>query len=141
MGLDMYLTAKKYFWWSDKKPRIGGIPKGFEAESVTVEAAYWRKSNQIHAWFVKNVQNGVDDGREYDVAHSQLRELRDVCVTVLGDRNIAPTLLPTQTGFFFGSTDYDNLYFNDVQETIVMIDKIMKGFDPMIWNLSYRVSW
>lgn len=142
MGLDMYLTAERYFWnEGDKKPRVAGIPKGFEVKSVRVEAAYWRKSNQIHAWFVKNVQNGKDDCKEYDVAFSQLIELREACVTVLGDRDTAPTVLPVQSGFFFGVTEYDEWYFSDIQETIVMIDKITKGFDYRIWGLTYRASW
>jgi hypothetical protein len=145
MGLDMYLTAEKYFWRDRKEPRIGCIPKGFEAASVTVEAAYWRKSNQIHAWFVKNVQNGVDNCEKYDVSHSQLLELRDVCVTVLGDLSIdlsiAPILLPVEDGFFFGSNDYDEVYFGDLQSTVNQIDKIMIGFDSRIWNLTYHASW
>ena len=29
--------------------------------NVDVTCAYWRKANQIHAWFVDNVQQGNDD--------------------------------------------------------------------------------
>lgn len=141
MGLDMYLTAEKYFYRDDKKPRIGGIPKGFAAKSVKVGAAYWRKANHIHAWFVRNVQNGVDDCMSYDVAHSQLEELRDICMGVLADRSKCAELLPVQGGFFFGSTEYDVWYFSDLQDTVDQIKAVLHGFDPMVWSLSYRSSW
>lgn len=141
MGLDMHLTATKYLWRHAVKPRIGGIPKGFEAESVTVEAAYWRKSNQIHAWFVKNVQDGVDDCKEYDVSHGQLLELQKLCVKTLSDRENAAQHLPVQSGFFFGSTTYDDWYFSDLQNTVDQIERVLEGFDPKIWSLTYRASW
>jgi hypothetical protein len=141
MGLDMYLTAERHFWHGDKKPRVSGIPKGFELGSLRVEAAYWRKSNQIHAWFVKNVQRGVDDCREYDVAFSQLEELRDTCAAVLADRSLAPVLLPVQKGFFFGGDTYEDWYFSDLQETVDVIDKILKAFDRKKWRFIYYASW
>jgi hypothetical protein len=141
MGLDMYLKAEKYFWRNEKKPRIGGIPKGFEVKTVTVEAAYWRKANHIHAWFVKNVQNGVDNCQEYDVSHSDLMKLHKVCVDTLSNRHNAERDLPTQSGFFFGSTEYDEGYFSDLQDTIDKIEKVLNGFDFNIWSLTYRSSW
>lgn len=141
MGLDMYLTAEKYFWHNDKKPRIGGIPKGFEVKTVTVDAAYWRKANHIHAWFVKNVQNGVDNCQAYDVAHSDLMKLHKVCVDTLSNRHNAERDLPTQSGFFFGGTEYDDWYFSSLEDTIEKIEKVLESFDFKIWSLTYRSSW
>jgi hypothetical protein len=34
-------------------------------------------------------------------------------------------LLPTQAGFFFGGTDYDEWYLNDVKETVDQIERIL----------------
>lgn len=47
------------------------------------EVGYWRKSNQIHAWFVDTCQGGNDDCKEYDVSIEQLHQLRDLCFNVL----------------------------------------------------------
>jgi len=141
MGLDMYLAAKRYAWSFDKKPRIGGIPKGFEMNSVSVGAIYWRKSNHIHAWFVKNVQEGKDECQPHDVAHSQLRELLDVCKKVMADHSLAPQLLPVQSGFFFGSTEYEDWYFKDLEYTVERIEAVLKGFKEDVWYLEYRSSW
>lgn len=38
------------------------------------------------------------------------------CNQVLKDRSKASELLPTMSGFFFGSTEYDEHYFKDVKE-------------------------
>lgn len=69
MGLDMMLLNARYYVsdWSDKELSKNlnkiteNIRKGYNVQYITVEVMYWRKSNQIHNWFVKNVQNGVDD--------------------------------------------------------------------------------
>jgi hypothetical protein len=141
MGLDMYLTAKKYFWSVEKKPRISGIPKGFEVSSVSVEAIYWRKANHIHAWFVKNVQEGKDECQPHDVDHTKLEELLDVCKKVMDDHSLAPQLLPVQSGFFFGGTKYDDWYFQDLKYTVEKIEAVLKGFKDDVWYLEYRSSW
>lgn len=47
-------------------------------------------------------------------------------------------LLPCESGFFFGSTDYDQWYFRDIQETIKIIDKCLKMKD---WEFEYHSSW
>jgi len=141
MGLDMYLTAQRHAWTYEKAPRITGIPKGFEMSSIRVNAAYWRKANAIHNWFVVNVQKGVDDCGEYDVAFEQLIELRDICSRVLADYSLAPTLLPSKSGFFFGSTEYASWYFEDLKDTVDQINKIVKAFDKKKWHLVYQASW
>jgi hypothetical protein len=50
---------------------------------VTATVGYWRKANQVHRWFVENVQDGVDDCGRYEVTRDQLEELRTKCILVL----------------------------------------------------------
>lgn len=47
------------------------------------EVGYWRKANQIHAWFVDNVQNKIDDCGYYEVSKESLKELYDACQRIL----------------------------------------------------------
>lgn len=56
MGLDMFLNAKRgiYEFRNDPEATWPGIPEGYRIDSISVEAAYWRKANQIHDWFVQN---------------------------------------------------------------------------------------
>lgn len=91
---------------------------------VEENVAYWRKANHIHAWLIKN---GTDKEEDYycHISIDKLKELKDVCEHVLDDHSLASTLLPTQSGFFFGSTDYDNYYYEDIQETIRILENII----------------
>jgi hypothetical protein len=49
-------------------------------------------------------------------------------------------LLPSESGFFFGSTDYDEWYIKDVTDTIAICDKALAA-DADGWSISYRSSW
>jgi hypothetical protein len=153
MGLDMYLTRKTYVkQWSHQTPEEqfeititkGGKPyDGIDLSNITnieEEVGYWRKANQIHRWFVENVQNGIDDCGEYSVSKSELEELRNICTEVFNDHSKAEELLPSASGFFFGNTDYDEWYYNDVQHTIEIIDKIFSESDGN-QDIYYSSSW
>lgn len=132
MGLDMYLEARQF---------VSGYSHSGEEENekflqivqsvgmgevhderfatVNVNVAYWRKANAIHDWFVRNVQDGEDDCKAYPVSREQLRELQLLCerVAASGDPELAEELLPTASGFFFGETNYDEYYFEQIDWT------------------------
>jgi hypothetical protein len=111
-----------------------------DIDEVLCKAAYWRKVNQIHAWFVKNVQEGVDDCKRYSVARVQLKELIDICKKVLTDHTLAETLLPTQSGFFFGSTGYDECYFKDIEGTVHQLEQLDLSDEGECYYY-YQSSW
>lgn len=84
MGLDMYLHRRHYVQrWNhitnDQQFTVtvmrGGEPyRAIDPERVAYvieQVAYWRKANQIHRWFVDNVQNGKDDCRDYDLEETK----------------------------------------------------------------------
>lgn len=164
MGLDQYLTASNYIWSEDKgiKKKIKSIfPKiDLEPEKIVFKFITWRKANAIHKWFVDKVQEGNDDCKEYNVSLEQLKELLDIIKEILKEeetvkglvknlanhtkRNIekAEALLPSQTGFFFGKSEYDEYYFQDLEETKEKLEylfnnqELFKGFD-----FDYSSSW
>ena len=147
MGLDMYLNAKRFIWHNEKEiaeaiskifPELNG--KGKRVQEVIVRAIFWRKANAIHKWFVDNVQNGEDNCSTYDVEREQLEELRDLVQRVLEDHTLAESLLPTQEGFFFGGTQYDEYYFADLEHTRDSINAILEEF-PDQWDFEYHSSW
>jgi hypothetical protein len=157
MGLDMYLEARRYVsGYSHSKDEekelfntiteaIGMGDKHDERfATVSVNVMYWRKANAIHDWFVKNVQNGEDDCGSYHVSREKLRELGELCQRVAekGDSAYAAEHLPTASGFFFGGTEYDEYYFEDVDRTakrlaeLVGLPEGMNGYD-----FYYNSSW
>jgi hypothetical protein len=105
------------------------------------EIISWRKANAIHKWFVDNVQDGVDDCGKYKVTKEHLIQLHNTCNNILVDPNLAEQLLPTQSGFFFGNTDYDMWYYNDIEKTKHAIDEILEYKPYYLEELYYSSSW
>lgn len=105
----------------------------------------WRKANHIHKWFVDCVQDGEDDCEKYEVTKSNLLDLKAVCEEVLSlkgkDESKIEEILPTQGGFFFGSTTYDEYYFSDVEATIEIINKVLETTDFEKELVVYQSSW
>lgn len=124
MGLDMYLTKRVY------------TNKNRDEEEV----GYWRKANAIHQWFVDNVQNGIDECQETLVERDKLIELLKICQEVKEHPERASELLPTQSGFFFGGTEYDEWYFNDIDDTIKILKKVLNDKDKNV-EIFYQASW
>jgi hypothetical protein len=156
MGLDMYLSAKRYIskhFNEGDAERAEAIQKLFPelaemtgrwgdnspVKEVSIDAGYWRKANAVHDWFVQHCQDGVDECQYSHVSRDQLIELKSICETILTDRTQAADLLPTTSGFFFGSTEYDEYYFQDLESTISIIDSCLKL--PDSWEFEYHSSW
>lgn len=161
MGLDMYLSAQKHISKIDwvKAEKIGmefaihpewqrvvdaadlnGIATDdVHGCAVKVNAAYWRKANQIHKWFVDNVQSGDDNCHTYYVSHDKLRELLATVNVTLEMKN--PSLLPPSEGFFFGGTEVDDHYWHQLEETKNKLTRIIGS--PYFDNLQfdYQSSW
>jgi hypothetical protein len=55
------------------------------------------------------------------------------------DNTVAAELLPTQNGFFFGGTDYDQYYYQDIKETIEGLTEALKDDDG--GDFYYHSSW
>lgn len=139
MGLDMYLKRKKYVGANFEHRNVKGtidisvngnkLPIDFSRVSyIEEEFGYWRKANAIHNWFVDNVQDGVDDCKEYYVSQSKMEELLELCKKVKENHDLASELLPRQAGFFFGSQEYDDLYFSDIDDTIEILESALEDF-------------
>ena len=130
MGLDMFLFAK-----SNNTSQV--VPAGEQDFDAKREVAYWRKANQIHSWFVRNVQHGVDECQLSPVTRDQLEELRQTCMQVLSTKD--HTLLEPIGGFFFGSTAIDEYYWEDLRTTIDMLDTVLALSEDN--EFFYQSSW
>lgn len=54
---------------------------------------------------------------------------------------VAEELLPTQSGFFFGGTDYDEWYMQDIEYTVETLTKVLKETDFDRQMITYCSSW
>lgn len=162
MGLDMYMWKRKYGdiydWKKDyengksKKIKItienefpdGEIKKQeyvvdkpeIDAE-ILLPVAYWRKANEIHRWILKNTV-GLDEDKcqKIYISGKKLKTLVETCKEILADHSKAETLLPTQEGFFFGGTEYDEWYFGDLENTIRQLKDVDESAEYI-----YQASW
>lgn len=160
MGLDMYLDAEMYlsnYPGGSNYELVAPIEtllllNGLDArglKAMTFRVGYWRKANAIHNWFVENVQNGEDNCQRSYVSTEDLERLRHECEVVLArhregkevDEELAEVkLLPPTKGFFFGSTEIDEGYYADLEDTIKIIDKALTMDDTM-FDFYYTSSW
>ena len=150
MGLDMYLSKRLFvgalfiegsidITKNGKKLPINLSKVTYIEESVM----YWRKVSAIHRWFVENVQNGKDDCGTYVFKPEKIKQLLQLVKRVLNNRELAPDLLPTMNGFFFGSQEYDDWCFEDLAQTkevleLIVKDPATKEFD---YEFIYQSSW
>lgn len=86
--------------------------------------AYFRKVNFLFAYF-ENIGKMIDQWFAF-VDKEDVDDIIDRCERVLKDHKLATELLPTQSGFFFGSTDYNEWYFNDVKDCLRQMKKYRK---------------
>ena len=109
--------------------------------SYYYQIGYFRKFNALHAYMVDTLANGVDECQEIEITKDDLLTLLDKLNKINNDRVEAANVLPTQDGFFFGSTNYDEYYFSDVKDAIEMCELFLKYFNFDKYDLIYQASW
>lgn len=115
MGLDMYLERRA---------------AGAGESANTEEVFYWRKANHIRRWIIDHTGYCDEDNCVYYVlTKADLEQLLKDCKAVKEDHSLAESVLPTMDGFFFGSTDYDKWYFDDINNTIDGLETILDETD------------
>lgn len=107
-AIDYYYANKAFEYYADKElAKTNGwnfdfsltdwnIPESMTKEKIkplqntyskhyTIfeQIADWSKANQIHAWFVNNIQNEIDDCSYYFVTKDNLLDLKEICEKVL----------------------------------------------------------
>ena len=101
MGLDIYFTKRK-----------------------EEEIGYFRKVNFLVKYF-ENLGFDVENQTPFKVDKYDVKDLLNRCNQVLKNHDKASELLPTMELFFFGNTEYNEDYFNDVKEVRDYIKNIL----------------
>lgn len=159
MGLDMYLLAEKYVggWKEDGDDekscfkqilKLVGTEKLVASDSpsllVRTNVAYWRKVNAVHAWFVRELADGVDERQSIPVPVEAMERLVVQCKEALllyeaGRIKEAGECMPPQGGFFFGDTAVDEVWVEGLKKTIEQLEPLIKiGGD---FDFCYQASW
>jgi hypothetical protein len=160
MGLDMYLEVRKFVPAKKYKVVEGDyisepvsaytdlieatkldklISDEAVGASVTATAVYWRKTNSIHNWFIQNCANNVDECQPVYVSREKLELLLETVSETIKSKNAE--LLPPTSGFFFGSTDVDEWYWNDLKFTQRELKSLLKKTESDSVDFIYQASW
>ena len=146
MGLDQYLHRKTYVKnWNNMKPEelhVVTVTKGGKAVKeidpkkiayIVEEVAYWRKAYAIQNWFENNVQ---DDEGNFHVSVEQLKELVEICKTVINTKD--KSLLPSDDTFTVSGIGTDEWYFEDLKNTVKMLTPYLADENA---EFEYSASW
>ena len=142
MGLDISFEKAKRHRVDETEERLNEIKKKFENGNYSSEkefdrlkneydelnpwkeVAYFRKVNFLLTFF----EYGENCSR-LEIDDYKIDELLVKCKQVLEDHSLAETLLPTQSGFFFGDTEYNDWYFEDVKKVYDKFSEIAEDFN------------
>lgn len=145
MGLDIYFHKTKRTEWERFQNDLAANNPSHDFEPE--EIGYFRKVNFLMSFF------DYYGNCEYkEISRERLQALRDACAEIAkmkpikveahkypyggttavkeysdADQKRCAELLPTQSGFFFGNTDYNEWYFDDVKEVFVWVDGVLSG--------------
>lgn len=103
--------------------------------------AYFRKVNFLFKYFEDN--GSMIDEWYAPVTTADLEDIIARCDRILKaeDEETAHAELPTQSGFFFGSTDYDQWYFEDVKDCKKQLTRFRKLMQKNGDNAYIIFSW
>lgn len=126
MGLDITINRVKRIDLSEKsqsdKTGIEALHEICNYPKEDEWIAYFRKANFLFEYF-------IDDLNESETAavldKNSVLDIISRCNEILEDNSKGEELLPTCDGFFFGSTDYDDIYIDKVQ-------KVLDGFEDTL---------
>lgn len=130
MGLDINVTkiAKSMVKtntnsWKDYEKLIDEL-NGIDCENFEF-LAYFRKVNFLFEFFSGSLN---EDETTAVITRGEMEELIEKCEFVLNNRDKADEILPTCDGFFFGSLDYDDYYFESVAKVLLSFQVILENY-------------
>ena len=143
MGLDMYMVRV------DNKT-CKPIKEGDDIvsfDSKTDEVAYWRKQNMLHHFILE--QTGADPNMNctyvevpYEVLYEFIGRANDILKARGHNREfLAEKVLPTHSGFLFGSSEYGKWYYEYLISIRADFRSIIQTTDFVNQTLYYSCWW
>ena len=103
------------------------------------KVAYWRKFNALHGWFVNKIQDGVDNCEAHPLKRADLVCLLNTLHTVSDTHD--QNLMPPRGGCFSGNTIDEDIYFDNVERSIPVVQDLIFNTDWQNAKLYYRSCW
>ncbi|AWM79061.1 hypothetical protein DKL61_01090 [Gammaproteobacteria bacterium ESL0073] len=103
-----------------------------------MEMGVFRKVNALLQWVNTYVMT-VENCAYIPISKEDLEKLQGTLNQLTTDN--CQELFPTQEGFFYGSTEYDECYWEDVQAIKEWLDKTLAEFDFGEEMLFFSAWW
>lgn len=136
-SLTMY--AHRYAYMTDEVrsyDEVAEFWKYFISCHYAEEDAYFRKVNFIYKYFEDRLVDECCFVNRCDLENLVLR-----CDEVLSHHDRAEELLPTRSGFFFGSTEYDRWYYDSVRDARDKFEGLLRKFNDDTDVMFVVMSW
>lgn len=128
-----------------------------KVNEISERVYYWRKCNAIHQFFVDRVQDGEDDCKEYYIDYDVLLLLfqyiredleyldslekdyksEDKSYYIFKDLDAEALNLIPKSGFFFGSTEIDSYFYNDLKNTLEELEPLIDSNSKYYYSSSW----
>lgn len=128
MGLDIYFYSKQ--------KAVDSTVDCVANEHV--EIGYFRKFNALFNWVESNIKS-IENCTDVPISKEDLVKL-EIMLNQLDTTNCAQ-LFPTQDGFFFGTTEYDEFYWEDVADLKVLVSQFLAEFDFEASQICFHAWW
>jgi hypothetical protein len=137
MGLDMYLSGRKYMRPDYEATGTERKEDGFRVDEVKLDLAYWRKHPDLHGYIVRTYGGGEDTCQEIHLDADALRAIQQA---------VEQEQLTVTTGFFFGSSGEHWNKGEGKQKTLLALATAVKWLeaqdpDKDHRNVYYQASW
>ncbi|HBE7366379.1 hypothetical protein LL061_23690 [Escherichia coli] len=124
MGLDIYIETQPKNDLNNDTPRW--------------QIGYFRKFNALVSWVENNV-GMVENCEPVELNREHLLKLK-ADLERLNEENCSE-IMPTMEGFFFGSQEYDECYWSDVDELRELTEELIKNHDFDNNRLTFCAWW
>lgn len=106
MGLDQFIVKKR---------------SGNEEHEIIIS---WRKENHLQNWFINHTD--YDEGTQEPSSEFGIEKIEELLSDLknVNEKN-ADTIMPTRSGFFYGSTNYDEYYFSAIKNEISELEEVI----------------
>lgn len=117
-----------------------GLDHGFMANDNDIIVL--RKANHIHKWMCDHTDwdDDRDNGDKLEIPVERIKTLMAFMKAVLLDPDMASTYMPRSSGFFFGSLEYDQWYFDDIKKTLEALEQYLDE-NPDAETITYWAWW
>ena len=120
-------------------------------------SGYWRKFNALHGYICDTFADGVDECQVIPLTKANLKKILSVLKKTkkILDKhfekdekgaysftgNVKDIPLQPRGGFFFGGTEIDEWYQDDVDESVKFFSNLVDTFDSRNEVCYYQASW